>query len=534
MNFTDVNEDIIVNIINKLPNKNSCGYDNFSTKIIKALKDSLIKPLTLIINQILNTGVFPSQLKIAIVIPIFKKDDNKIFNNYRPISLLPALSKVVEKVICSQINNFFITNNLFYDSQYGFRSGHSTEYAAIEITDRIIAAMDKNNIPLNVYLDLSKAFDTLDHAILLEKLSHYGIRGNPLKLISSYLENRQQFVEFRNTKSSILQISTGVPQGSILGPLLFLIYINDFPSASSYFNFIMYTDDITLYSNINSPNENNIIRLTETKINTELAKINEWLKINKLSLNLKKSKYMVFKKTSTTNINLTLKIDQVVIDRVEYFNFLGLTIDSQMTWKNHTDNISNKCMRVIGTLNRIKHILPTQTRILLYNSLILPHINYCIMAWGYQSNRLFKLQKRAIRIVANSKYNTHTEPLFKLYRILKLADVLTLQTMKVYHKFRNNELPVYMQNWPLVTNNEIHRYNTRTATDLHTFKYRHTFAKKSLRHYLVQTIDNTPDNVYSKFGTHSLNGFSNYVKLHFINNYQDGCSIPNCYICSRI
>ena len=205
-----------------------------------------------------------------------------------------------------------------------------------------------------------------------------------------------------------------------------------------------------------------------------------------------------------------------------------------MTWKNHTDNISNKCMRVIGTLNRIKHILPTQTRILLYNSLILPHINYCIMAWAYQSNRLFKLQKRAIRIVANSKYNTHTEPLFKLYRILKLADVLTLQTMKVYHKFRNNELPVYMQNWPLVTNNEIHRYNTRTATDLHTFKYRRTFAKKSPRHYLVQTINNTPDNVYSKFGTHSLNGFSNYVKLHFINNYQDGCSIPNCYICSRI
>ena len=127
----------------------------------------------------------------------------------------------------------------------------------------------------------------------LEKLSHYGIRGNPLKLISSYLENRQQLVEFRNTKASILQISTGVPQGTILGPLLFLIYINDFPSASSYFNFIMYADDTTLYSNINSPNENNIIRLTETKINTELAKIDEWLKINKVSLNLKKSKYMV-------------------------------------------------------------------------------------------------------------------------------------------------------------------------------------------------------------------------------------------------
>ena len=180
------------------------------------------------------------------------------------------------------------------DSQYGFRPGHSTEYAAIELSDRIISAMDKNMIPLNIYLDLSKAFDTLDHAILLDKFFHYGIRGNPLKLISSYLENRQQCVEFRNTKSNIMPISTGVPHGSILGPLLFLIYINDFPSASSYFNFIMYADDTTLYSNIDSPNQNDMIRLTETKINAELAKIDEWLKINKLSLNLKKSKYMFF------------------------------------------------------------------------------------------------------------------------------------------------------------------------------------------------------------------------------------------------
>ena len=156
------------------------------------------------------------------------------------------------------------------------------------------------------------------------------------------------------------------------------------------------------------------------------------------------------------------------------------------------------------------------------------------MAWGYQSNRMFMLQKRAIRIVANGRYNAHTEPLFKLYRILKLSDVLTLQTMKVYNKFRNNELPVYMRNWTLITNIEIHQYNTRIVSGLRTFKYRHTFERKSLRHYLVQTINNTPDNVFSKFDTHSLNGFLNCVKLHFINNYQEGCNILNCYMFSNI
>ena len=266
----------------------------------------------------------------------------------------------------------------------------------------------------------------------------------------------------------------------------------------------MYADDTTLYSNIDSPRQNNAIQLAENKINNELAKVNEWLKINKLSLNLKKSKYMVFKKTSTTNINVTLKIDHLVVDRVDYFNFLGLTIDSQMTWKNHTNNISNKCVRVIGILNRIKNVIPTRIRVLLYNTHILPHINYCTMAWGYESNRLFKLQKRAIRKIANGYYIAHTEPLFKLYGILKLSDILTLQTLKIFHKFTNIELPAYMQNWPLITNNEIHQHNTRRACDLHTFRFHHMFEKKSLNHNIVHTINNTPDNVFNQFNTHSL------------------------------
>ena len=210
-------------IIDNLPNKTSRGNDDLSYQLIKRIKTSLTKPLSIIMNQILNSGIFPEKLKIAKVIPIYKKDDNKLFNNYRPISLLPVISKIVEKCMYKQLYHYFQQNNMFCANQYGFRTGHCTEYAALEIIDRVTTQLDNKDIPLNIFLDLSNAFDSLDHVILLNKLKYYGVIGTPLQLIKSYLTDRNQFVQIDNTKSSILHLKTGVPQGSILGPLLFLI-----------------------------------------------------------------------------------------------------------------------------------------------------------------------------------------------------------------------------------------------------------------------------------------------------------------------
>ena len=292
LTFHEVTELEIDNIFNSLTSKPSSGYDNISTRQLKKLKSYLLSPITIIINQMLNTGYFPDNLKIAKVIPIFRKDDPSLCNNYRPISLLPAISKIFEKVIFKQLYDYFTDNNLFYQHQYGFRSGHSTEMAVLETIDRISAEMDNYKTPLNIYLDLSKAFDTINHSILLEKLNYYGVSGMANILIKSYLTSRKQYVNFQEAKSALLEITTGIPQGSILGPLLFIIYIyiyiNDISSVSSLFVPITYADDTTLSSNLNTfLYANN--ETPENEIDKELDKISNWLKLNKLSLNIKKN-----------------------------------------------------------------------------------------------------------------------------------------------------------------------------------------------------------------------------------------------------
>ena len=391
MSFSQISEEAVMEVLNNLKQKLSCGHDGISSRLLKASKTVVCKPLTPIINQTLTSGIFPDTLKIAKIIPLFKKGNKTLLENYRPISILPAISKNFERIMFNQIHNHFSMHNLFYSGQYGFRANHSMQFAALELIDRITQDLDQGNMLITIFMDLSKAFDTLNHDILIYKLKSYGLSEAALKLMQSYLTNRKQYVEINNTQSTKNDITVSVPQGSILGPLLFITYINDIIHSSTVFRFIIFADDTTLYTTLNTQEDINDI------LNDELLKINNWPKVNKLSLNVAKTKAMLFHMPQKRILNLRLKIAGSNIEFIDNFNFRGITINKHLNWTKHMDILPAKIAKTVGILNTLKQVLPINILKMIYNSLILCHLNYGILLWGAQHNandKLHKLQKK--------------------------------------------------------------------------------------------------------------------------------------------
>ena len=438
--FTPVDSDEIRKIILQLDINKSNGPYSIPLQILKMMLKELSDVLAIIFNLSLQSGSFIDLLKVVKVIPIYKNKGSPLdIGNYRPISLLSNIDKIFEKVVHARMIKFLEDNNSIFERQFGFRSKHSTNHSLITITETIRESIDKGNVTCGVFLDFQKAFDTVNHEILLEKLKHYGFRGITNNWLRSYLTKRKQFVRIMGYESELADINQGVPQGSVLGPLLFLIYINDISNALLYSQAFIFADDTSLLYGGKNP------KRIKKCMNIDLKNLLKWLKSNKISLNVKKTELVLFKQPNKElNYDLKIKLDGKRLFPVKYVKYLGVFLDDNLSWGTHIDFVANKLRRANGILSTIRHFLPISMMRTVYFALFHSQLSYALQVWGQNistNSRIQRLQKSAARIITFSSHNTHSDPLFKQLNILSISRLIFLSNIKLAHETLNNIAP---------------------------------------------------------------------------------------------
>ena len=494
---TDKNE--ISDIIQQLDEKKAPDIYNFPIGILKQVNDLISPILSYVFNASVTQSIFPSKLKFAKVIPLFKNNGAKNdFKNYRPISVLPIFDKVFEKIVHKRLLKFFTDFEILTPTQFGFQPNKSTDHAILNLTNKISSAIKKKEHCCAIFLDLAKAFDTVDHKILIGKLMKSGIRGPMLKWFESYLELRYQCVSVGEQLSTPINMKYGVPQGSVLGPLLFLLYINDIPDSSKSFLYTLFADDTCLVAKHSDLNE------LEALVNREMVNVSKWLTNNKLSLNIAKSCFLLF--TGESKDNFSIRLDDTDITRLNTVKYLGILIDDRLNWKSHINSVLGKVKKASGMLRKVSYLVPNTVNRTLYFSFIQSQIQYALTSWGSPSSKgMSPINDLIAKFTKNiNKYKPNNMINFKP---LNIKNLYILQCCKLIYSFvKDKTLPSPLKS---LFKHPDHVHGTRHADD-GLFNIHLEDANSPISYYAPQFWNNFNHNTRDAF---SIESFTSRLKV---------------------
>ena len=512
--FSDITVDNVFIRLQKLNASKATGMDGIPAKILKMIASFIAPSLTFIFNLSIRTGTYIDEWKLARVILIYKSEDKRKCENYRPISVLPIVSKIFEGEVFSQIYSFLNRHAPLSIFQSGFRPKHGTLAALIQMCDQWQTDMDDGKINGVVFLDICKAFDSVNHQILLEKLeTQFGIHDTELKWFQSYLKDRKQVCFVNEQTSSARKIICGIPQGSILGPLLFLLYINDMPDILEKTTPCLYADDTQIYSS-----SHDYDTLVEN-LNMDLANIQKWLAKNKLKSHAKKTKVMFIGSLHNLNNkvgNRTVEMNKIPVPQTNTFKCLGVDLDQKLNWEKHIDSVCHKISAGIGAMKRIKPYVPHKTLQDVYKTLIQPHFDYCSPLWdncglGLQ-DKLQKFQNRAAREITGADYDVRSSEVLNSLGWEKLANRRALNKLVFIYKVLENHTAPNLKDLFSRRNVSQNSYELRNSeTDLSIKKPKTEFLKKTFGYSGAVLWNSLPQDVKM---AESLISFKTKVKLH--------------------
>ena len=518
--LTPTNTEEIEDIIKTLNIRKSIGPNSIPTKLLKQFSKEISIPIEKLINLSFETGLFPDALKLTRIIPVFKNGDSLQCNNYRPISLTSNISKIMEKLAHQRLYLFLENNNVLYDKQFGFRNKHSPNHALIEITEKIREALDKRQFVCGIFVDLQKAFDTVNHDILLDKLNYYGIKGIPNMWFETFLKERYQYTTIKEYSSDQLMSTHGVPQGSVLGPLLFLIFINDLHKAIIHSSVHHFADDTNLLLGEKS------LKKINKLVNSDLKALCQWIRSNKLSLNTGKTEIIVFKNKKqkiTKHLNFRISGQKIIPTRT--VKYLGVFLNDSLSWDTHLNTLILKLNRAIGLLAKIRHYTPKYLLKTIYYSLFNSHLIYASQIWGQSKSdhfrKLVKLQEKALRIINFLPDATPLRDIYMNLKVLKLPDYIALQNTLLIKDFFNEDLPKPLKEHFKKLNDQ-HRHATRSSAYNSIFVpkvHTETYGKNSIKYQSTKLWNDLQQISQMDLLQQTRADTKKLVSEHFFNSY---------------